>query len=313
LNKRCPWATSNTSLWRHDPAIVGVFNVTATHLLDLLHGLTALIDQVIGPARVLGHVQSTSGFDVSQAKSLAVVVRAGAAHLFQGAGRAANGASRASSDWRGGRCAHAHRRACGGCWHLTDHEGRIVQAGVNVGVDGERRAACFPGGAWAVRRELFPIYDRHITGGGDTAMIEGWMGLRGTFFQGQMSPAWLADFQRWADESRPKVMGRMTTLNGDGVHLFHGSRANRRYIDRSRWLKDHDYDPATHMEIAPNGLLRWTAAAPVELKHLCADYLRHQRGEDEGLPVLARSEAGGFAPGEPAGEAGDGRDPTERE
>jgi hypothetical protein len=60
-------------IWRHDSAKTWVLCVAATHLLNSLHGLTALINQVAGPARVFGHVQGFAGFNIGQAEFFAVV------------------------------------------------------------------------------------------------------------------------------------------------------------------------------------------------------------------------------------------------
>lgn len=170
-------------------------------------------------------------------------------------------------------------------WHFTGPRGEINQTGVSVGHLGDRFRAGqgHPGGAWAAWREVFPLDWSHILGGGDTAAVEAWLGVKGSFLQQQMMPGWRAHYERWADEAGHKVRGRITTLEGDALHLYHGMRTNRRYGDRSRWLLQHNYDPLKDIGIDAQGLLAWTNEARPELRQVVRDYFFQVRQEDEGL------------------------------
>lgn len=169
-------------------------------------------------------------------------------------------------------------------WYFTDHQGKLVNSGDSVGAKGYRylNNAGHPGGAWAARRSVFPLDWVHILGGGDSLAVEGWMSMKDTFLQRQMSPAWQAEFDAWSKVAYAKVGGHITTLAGEAVHLYHGTRDNRRYGDRSRWLLQHNYDPSTHVRLAPSGLVEWTEDAPPELVQLVYDYFFSIRKEDEG-------------------------------
>jgi hypothetical protein len=170
-------------------------------------------------------------------------------------------------------------------WHFADHFGKIAQTGQSVGDDGfrYRKNKGHPGGAWAARRSVFPLDPTHIIGGGDTLAIEAWLGMTNTYLQRQMSPQWLASHVIWAADAWQKVGGRIATLPGDCLHLYHGSRQNRLYADRSRWLQQHSYDPSRHVRINDGGLVEWTAEAPPALVEQVRDYMLYLRQEDDGL------------------------------
>jgi hypothetical protein len=51
----------------------------------------------------------------------------------------------------------------------------------------------------------------------------------------------------------------LACVPGDVVHLYHGSRQNRQYVERYQIFHDHAYDPARDVEIDPKtGLLQWS-------------------------------------------------------
>lgn len=141
------------------------------------------------------------------------------------------------------------------------------------------------GGAWAARREAIAggLYDRHAIGGGDSAMLCAWGGARGSPISGCCSE-WNRDFRQWAIQSRKQVAGSLACVPGDAVHLYHGTRANRPYVERYRIFHDHAYDPARDMEIdLESGLLQWSEIAiqrKPELLRRVAEYFELRR-EDE--------------------------------
>lgn len=172
-----------------------------------------------------------------------------------------------------------------GRWHFTDHRGTIVLTGNSIGHLAERflRGGGHPGGAWAARRSCFELDETHILGGGDTVSLEAWVGRKDTFLQRFMTPPWRAFYERWAEKQFAKVQGRVTDLEGEAVHLYHGSRENRRYNDRSHWLFEEGLDPERHLTIQHNGLLAFTPAAPAGLRKVIRNYWFSVRKEDEGL------------------------------
>jgi hypothetical protein len=111
---------------------------------------------------------------------------------------------------------------------------------------------CKYGYAWAARRELFPLYDAAIIGGGDWLNAAGWRGVRCTNLT--PSPAWQAHYDRWAAEAKRKA-GKIGCLSGELFHLDHGSHKGRQYNQRYNLVRG--LDPETDLAIDGNGLWRW--------------------------------------------------------
>ena len=90
-----------------------------------------------------------------------------------------------------------------------------------------------PGFAWAFRRSWFReigFYDFGITGSGDTLSAAAWLGVG--FPKGYLKPAFQSSYAAYCKKPRP----RMTYLPGKVYHLWHGTHANRKYVDRHKIL-----------------------------------------------------------------------------
>jgi hypothetical protein len=76
----------------------------------------------------------------------------------------------------------------------------------------------------------------------------------------------------------------LACVSGDVVHLYHGTRKNRRYVERYRIFHDHAYDPVGDVEIDwETGLLQWSNAAPVQkaglVRRLADNFERRRKDE----------------------------------
>ena len=115
------------------------------------------------------------------------------------------------------------------------------------------------GYAWAARRELFPLYDAAVIGGGDLLCAYGWLGRAAP----DLTPGqrWVEHYQAWARRAHSRVKGKIGYVPGTLVHLDHGSRAGRQYHERYRLLEG--LDPDVDLLTDANGLWAWsdTAAA----------------------------------------------------
>jgi hypothetical protein len=131
---------------------------------------------------------------------------------------------------------------------------------------GQKILSPWIGGAWAVRRDVFPLYDRCILGGGDVANYEGWLGLNNTWLQRQMSPAELQFYNHWSKEATQRTAGIAGSLTGDCVHMYHGQIRHRAYAARHAITRRWGFDPALHVAIDSNGLLKWTEHCPSGLR-----------------------------------------------
>lgn len=173
-------------------------------------------------------------------------------------------------------------------WHCADAWGRVGEVLHCVGHRAARwlsQQSASPGGAWAARRDVFPLYDRHILGAGDATALAAWT-RQIERFTWLMPPRLQTHFVRWAEDAYRKVQGQITHLPGDLVHFYHGTRANRRYLERWEILTAHNYDPTVHVTLDDQGLLCWTSAAPAGLRQGVAEYFL-ARQEDDAAQTLA--------------------------
>ncbi len=171
--------------------------------------------------------------------------------------------------------------------HDTDHEGRLgkIYPG-HVYARTQGLGYGRPGGAWAARREVMTggLYDRHAVGGGDTAAVFAWEGrekLPKTLNHGTV---WKSHHDAWAISSYNTVRGSLACVLGDVVHLYHGSRPNRQYVERYNILHDNGYDPVRDVEIdSKTGLLQWSEVARESKPDLVQRVAKYfvERREDE--------------------------------
>ncbi len=167
-------------------------------------------------------------------------------------------------------------------WYRVDAHGAVDQVLESIGYRGETYAAggnCSPGGALAARRSVFPLYDRHIVGSGDSMCLEGWIGMEQSRCMKRMNEPMWRHFAEWQREAHAKVGGEIGILPGDAVHLHHGRYSDRKYRERWQPVIDSGYDPARHVRVGDNGLLEWTDSAPEALVEFVRGYFA-SRNED---------------------------------
>ena len=114
-----------------------------------------------------------------------------------------------------------------------------------------------PGFAWAARRSALKagFFDADPTGGADTFMSDHFCGYKNS------SPKTRAMSEAYATWRRRTAYG-VGVVAGTIRHLFHGTWTDRRYVERSRFVTDFNFDPARDLAVDTNGLWRWTDANP---------------------------------------------------
>jgi len=151
-----------------------------------------------------------------------------------------------------------------------------------------------PGFAWAAHRELLAkhgFYDRSIIGGGDTVMAWASYGLLWPGYErapAYFSPAHLADIAEWSRGWHADVNGNVGLVLGTIRHLFHGPKDTRKYMERTRILKDYDFDP--NQDIIKGGdVWRWSSEkAPLHRAVLAyLDGRESLQSANAGKPVAA--------------------------
>lgn len=169
----------------------------------------------------------------------------------------------------------------------TDRDGRLGQrfpGHVYAKINGLGYGR--PGGAWAARRDVLAggLYDRHAVGGGDTAVLFAWEGRQKLPPTLNHGTAWELHYRAWANHSFSRVQSSLACVPGDVLHLYHGSRPNRQYVERYQILHENAFDPARDVEIdAETNLLKWSESAmerKPDLVRRVAGYFEARR-EDE--------------------------------
>lgn len=131
--------------------------------------------------------------------------------------------------------------------------------------DQQSFATGHPGLAWGARRELLSeqgLYDRHVTGGGDSLMALATFGWWEHRLLQRLTTASRNHFLLWGRQWYSEVAGRVGVVEGCVRHLWHGSLENRRYLERWDWLRQHDFDPTLDLQLDEQGLWRWASHKP---------------------------------------------------
>jgi hypothetical protein len=137
------------------------------------------------------------------------------------------------------------------------------------------------GHAWAGRRELLErhgFYDACVFGAGDRAFACAAFGRHRTAEQAWLrTPQQRRHYHAWADRFASDVAGRVGLVEGDLVHLWHGTLEDRQHRVRHRIAEAHGFDPETDIAVDPGtGLWRW--ATPKDVLHRAvADFFRRRR------------------------------------
>jgi hypothetical protein len=139
-----------------------------------------------------------------------------------------------------------------------------------------------PGFAWAARRNLLErhgLLDNNILGGADTGMVAGMYGWWHFWYLDTFSAALRHKVQQWMWAFYNDVQGEVGNVPGTVLHLWHGDRSNRQYVDRLRWLSEHQFDPDADLRRSPQGLWEWSGEKP-DLERTVRDYFAARREDD---------------------------------
>jgi hypothetical protein len=139
-----------------------------------------------------------------------------------------------------------------------------------------------PGYAWACTRHAYEtmggLYEKSILGAGDHNMSFAFLGNGVKSLNVETTEDYknsVKNFQKGAEDLR------LGYVPGVILHHFHGSKKNRKYMDRWRVLVDNAYSPLLHITKNKDGLLVPTQSCPKKMLEQIAKYFK-QRDEDEG-------------------------------
>jgi hypothetical protein len=137
------------------------------------------------------------------------------------------------------------------------------------------------GFAWAMRRSLWKkingLYDKCIIGGSDSSMCKTFLDIELRENNYNSIGINTNSFQEWSLKVKKEKIST-THLDVDIYHFFHGSRENRKYIDRNKNTRLFDSSLITN--INDLGILEWSDQAPEYLKQEVRDFFDN-RLEDE--------------------------------
>ena len=141
-----------------------------------------------------------------------------------------------------------------------------------------------PGYAWAVRKDLLlkhGFYDASIIGGGDRlmqqAMCGTWNSRALKLFFGN-NKCHFNYFINWAQKFYEDVQGQVTCVSGSILHLWHGTKENRQYLERQLKINSFNFDPENDIIIDENGCWKWNSDKTDMHQYLIKYFL--QRKED---------------------------------
>lgn len=137
------------------------------------------------------------------------------------------------------------------------------------------------GYAWACSRNFYEsmgskLYEWGIVGSGDYIMTQGFLGNIACADKS------LTGFSHHIENYNSLIPSsfKIGYLPSNIQHYFHGSKANRKYIERNQILIKYHYDPTIHLTYDELGIL-------VPTEHMCEEFLKEillyfsERNEDE--------------------------------
>jgi len=137
-----------------------------------------------------------------------------------------------------------------------------------------------PGYAWAMTRKAYEkvgIYDKGVLGSGDSIMALSFINK----VQFNLNFNYHADYKQSILEYQKKAkLLRLGYVPGVIRHHYHGTKANRKYIERWKILIEHQYSPVQHLSYDDIGILIPTPLFSNKFKEDIINYFK-ERKEDE--------------------------------
>jgi hypothetical protein len=158
--------------------------------------------------------------------------------------------------------------------------GYLCGSGKNLGLKGLNYP--HPGYGWAYTRELYEsfgsIYDLSVLGAGDTNMVFCLLDQPYKSVHPDASDGYKNSICEYWNGSKFKSKS-IGWVPGVIKHYYHGSKANRRYVERWGTLISNKYNPNTHVAYSTKGILVPTIDCPTSLLDDILDYFK-ERDED---------------------------------
>jgi hypothetical protein len=139
-----------------------------------------------------------------------------------------------------------------------------------------------PGFAWAIRRQAFNdlggLVDWAILGSADNHMARALIGQVGKSVPNSVQPEYRKLLETWQERAERYINRNVGYVAGTIHHMFHGAKANRRYLDRWQILTKNENQPSLDLKKDWQGLYQLTERN-YKLRDDIRNYFR-QRDED---------------------------------
>lgn len=118
------------------------------------------------------------------------------------------------------------------------------------------------GYAWAMRREIFDsvgLYEHAVSGSADHFMAHALYGQYGFCVENALKydPKQIRHLERWGDMFYAHTQGKLGTVSGEILHLWHGVHERRDYFRRMWKITEYGYNPDTDLLTIPGRPLEW--------------------------------------------------------
>ncbi len=160
--------------------------------------------------------------------------------------------------------------------------GSVVERSPDVHREGVYESHGHTGFAWAARREFLEnvgLYEACVLGSADHMMAHAICGdVSSACIDRQfgLNAAHRRHFARWATQAYRCVRGRVGAVEGELLHLWHGSESNRGYVTRAQRLAALRFDPECDLVESDSGCLGF-APGRADLRELAASYFAGRR------------------------------------
>ncbi len=116
-----------------------------------------------------------------------------------------------------------------------------------------------PGFAWAARRsalDRITLFDKAILGSADHHMAMGLIGCAERSLPKGLNQSYVDSVMNWQEIAEYRLRRNVGYVPGMITHFWHGSKMNRKYVERWRILIDNQYNPNTDISRDQQGLYR---------------------------------------------------------
>ena len=121
-----------------------------------------------------------------------------------------------------------------------------------------KRNGAFSGLAWACTREAWDavggLMDGCITGAADWYMAWALIGRVADVIPKGSHPGFRRHILDWQARAEKHIRHNVGSITGTVAHMWHGRKADRKYIDRSKLLAELDFDPRRDLKRDWQGL-----------------------------------------------------------